>query len=255
MSSPTMRLLAEAGLTPETSRMSRSGHQIAADQSADQGAGPGQDADISAYYAQHKADQFTKPDRAHIKRIVLQQPGRRRAHCRPDAEGPALRQLRLPRSLARQFPGGDVPVWVNLDAPASLAVRSCAHDHRSRRPSRAVRPASSGRRLPAALLDRPGRGERSPSEVVPLDQVKDSDPLHADGAARRQDPTAAQTVTQQLRDYQAKAKITIPDKRYAQLLTQLTAPPPPAAAARRRPAPVRPRLPPAPRRLTPCRPR
>ena len=43
-----------------------------------------------------------------------------------------------------------------------------------------------------------------------------------------QDPARRQTVSQQLRDYQTKAKITIPDTRYSQLLAQLTAPPPPA---------------------------
>ena len=224
---PFDQLLAESGQTAEDIKDIRLRPQIAEIKLLTKGQAPISDADISAFYAQNKA-QYTKPDRAHIKRIVVANGADAKRIFGQIQQGQSFDSL-VSQSLDRTFPGGDVPVWVNLDAA----------------PSPALVPPPMVQLINKAKPGDPKAGvvgpysfhgvywivdvvEKKPKEVVPLDQVKDSIRFTLMAQRAGQDPARRQAVSQQLRDYQTKAKITVPDPRYAQLLAQLTAPPPPA---------------------------
>ena len=222
---PFDQLLQESGQTADDIKDTRLRPQIAEIKLLAKGQPAVTDADVSAFYAGHK-DQYTKPDRAHVRRIVLADGAAAKRIAGQIQKGQPFDSF-ASQSLDRSFPGGDVPVWVNLDSlpnaqqvpgPMIQMIAKAA-------PNGVVGPyAFHGVYWIVQVVD------KKPKEVVPLDQVKDSIRFALMARKAGQDPQRRQQVSQQLRDFQAKAKITIPDPRYAQLLTQLTAPPPPPSS-------------------------
>ena len=228
---PYDQLLSEAGLTPDDIKNTTLKFQLAQIKLLTKGQPPVSDANISAYYALNKDKLFTQPDRAHIKRLVLSNPTDAQRIAGQLQKGQSFDSF-TSQSLDRQFPGGDVPVWVNLDAPglSQFVPSPLIAQIKKAKPGDAnasvVGPyAFHGVYYIVQVI------EIRPKETVPLDQVKDSIRFEIMRQNASKDPSRLQAVTQELRDYQAKAKITIPDKRYAQLQTELTTPPPPQPAA------------------------
>ncbi|MBV9851589.1 MAG: peptidyl-prolyl cis-trans isomerase [Armatimonadetes bacterium] len=235
---PFDQLLAESGQTDQDIKDARLRPQIAQIKLLAKGQPPVTDADVSAYYAQNKA-QYTEPNRAHIKRIVLASSADAKRIADQIQKGQPFDSFAA-QSLDRSFPGGDVPVWVNLDAPnPQIVPPALVQLIKNAKPNGVVGPYPfHGVYWVVQVV------EKKQKTVVPLDQVKDAIRFEIMTQRARQDPMRVQTVNQQLRDYQTKAKITIPEKRYAQLLDELTAPPPPTPTLTLPPASA----PPAPKR-------
>ncbi len=226
---PFDQLLAESGQTPDDIKDTRLRPQLAEIKLLSKGQPPVSDADISAFYAKNKA-QYTKPDRAHIKRIVLANAADAQRIIGQIQKGQSFDTF-VAQSLDRTFPGGDVPVWVSLDTPPNPALVPPPM-------IQLINKATPGTSATSVVGPYAFHGvywivqvvDRQKKEIVPLDQVKESIQFALMAQKAGQNPQQRQTVSQELRDFQTKAKIAIPDKRYAQLLTQLTEPPPPTPA-------------------------
>ncbi len=224
------QVLAESGYTASDVKDYQIKPQIAQVNLIEKGQPQISDADINAFYAQHKA-QFTEPSRAHIKLIVLANAADAQRIFGQIQKGQPFSSF-VSQSVFHGFPDGDVPLWVDLAGPQSPQL------------AQVIPPGL----IPLLNKAQPGSGptsvtppftlpngsliaqvvEKRPKTVIPLDQVRDIIRYTLMIQHVRQNPAAAQAVQQQLVQFQSQAKISIPDPRYAQLLASLTAPPPPA---------------------------
>ena len=72
------------------------------------------DDEIKAFYDQHKKDQFTKPNRAHIKRIAFASSADANAAYADIQKGKPYEDY-VSKSIITQPADGDLPQWVDLD--------------------------------------------------------------------------------------------------------------------------------------------
>ena len=224
---PFDQLLAESGQTADDIKDFRLRPQLAEIKLLAKGLPPITDKDIQTFYDKNKG-QYTKPNRVHIKRIVVATAADAQRIYGQIQKGQSF-DTQVSQSLDRAFPGGDVPVWVSLDTPPNpqLVPPPMVQMINKAKPGTSaasvVGPyAFHGVYWIVEVVD------KQPKQIVPQDQVKDSIRFALMAQRAGQNAEQRQVITQQLRDFQTKAKITIPDPRYAQLVTQLTTPPPPA---------------------------
>lgn len=190
---------------------------------------PVTDADVSAFYDKNKA-KFTYPERAHIKRIVLTSAADAQRIYSQIQKGQSFDTF-VSQSVDRQFAGGDVPIWIGLDAPRPPLVVPPAMFPAIRKAAQSAGNSPADVTPPFAYQNAYWIAEvvaTQPKTVLPLDQVKEYIRFLILAGEVRANPSAAQAAQQQLRSFQSTAKISISDPRYSQLLAALTAPPPPA---------------------------
>ncbi len=227
---PFDQVLAENGYTASDLQDYQIRPQIAQINLIEKGQPPISDADINAFYAQHKA-QFTEADRAHIKLIVLADAAAAQRIYGQIQKGQPFSSF-VSQSVFHAFPNGDVPVWVDMDGPQSPQLAPIIPPGlipllKKATPGDGPTSVTPPFALPNGVLIAQVV-ERRAKTVIPLDQVRDDIRYTLIQTRVRQNPSAVQAVQQQLVQFQSQAKISIPDPRYAQLLATLTAPPPPA---------------------------
>lgn len=226
------QLLAENDLTAQDYQNYQITPQLAQMNLIDKGQPPITDAAISTYYAQHKA-QFTEPNRVHIKRIVVATPADAQRIYGQIQKGQSFDSM-VSQSMDRTFPGGDVPLWVSLDAPPNPQILPPGILPSLKKAAAAEKASGPGPASVTPPYVSPQGGvwivqvvDQKPKTVLPLSQVQGGirDILMTQQA--QQNPSLAEAFQQQLSTFQSQSKISIPDPRYAQFLAVLTAPPPP----------------------------
>lgn len=223
---PYDQALADAGLTPDIIKELQVKPYLSQIKLATKGATV-TDAEIQTYYNANKDKEFTKPNRVHIKRIVVATLPEAQAISSAIKGGQTF-ESQVPKSLDKTTTDGDIQQWVPLDpAPPQLATLIA--------PIKATAPGAVT--PPIAFAAPTGQKtywivkvvEKKDKEVLSLDQSKDLIRAQLLQQKAQADPMAQQTLQQSLRDFQSSVQITIPEAQYASLVQELThpAPPPP----------------------------
>lgn len=239
---PVEQLIADSGLTPDDVKDMQIRPQLAQIKLLTKGAPAPTDAQVRSYYDQHKADPpFTKPERAHVRAIVLANQTDAQDISRQIKGGQSFDTF-VPRSLNKAFVNGEVPQWVPLDSTKNVQLGPLI---------KAVKSVGKGQTSPPLQFN--GGWwliqvvDIAKQEVVPFDTVKglipyllmeqSVQPLPTDSPAAQQEKIQKQQGLQtQVRDYEQKLagsgdiKVTLPGTQYTQMLTELKSPPPPSPA-------------------------
>ena len=200
------------------------------------------DAEIQSYYNVNKDKQFTKPARAHIKRIVVATLPEAAAITKEIAGGKTF-ESEVTKTLDKATLDGDVNQWVPLDNP----------DPRMASLTQPIKAAAVG--TVAAPITVPGANGQNSYWVVKVIEKKDKEtPALADvkeliranllQQKASENPTAQQDLQKDLRNFQPQVKIVTQSPQYQALATELMHPQPAAAAAG---GPTAPRIPGGPR--------
>lgn len=224
--------LADSGLTTQDVKEMQIRPQLAQIKLLTKGMPAPTDAQVHSYYDQHKAENFTKPERAHVRAIVLANQTDAQQISQQIKSGQSFDTF-LPRSLNKQLINGELPQWVPLDmtkmpeaqkvqmAPLIKAVKSV-------KPGETTAPlAFQGGWWLIQVVD------SKPLEVVPFDSVKGLIPYLLMEQNVQQNLPQLQQMQTQVRDYEAKLatsgdiKVTLPGTQYVQMMADLKSPPPP----------------------------
>ena len=224
------QLLAENDLTAQDYQAYQITPQLASLNLIDKGQPAITPAAISTYYTQHQA-QFTEPNRAHIKRIIVATPADAQRIYGQLQKGQSFDSL-VSQSIDRTFPNGDVPLWVSLDAPPSPQIVPPAMLPALKKAAAAEKASGPGPASVTPPYTSPQGGiwivqvvDQKPKTTLPLSQVQGGIRDILMTQQIQQNPSLQAAFQQQLAQFQSQAKISIPDPRYAQLLAALTAPP------------------------------
>lgn len=237
--------LKDSGLTPQDVKDMQIRPQLAQIKLLTKGMPAPTDAQIKSYYDQHKADNFTKPERAHVRAIVLANQTDAQQISQQIKGGQTFDTF-VPRSLNKQLVNGELPQWVPLDMtkmPESQKVQMAPL-------IKAVKSVQPGQTTPPLAF----QGgwwliqvvDKKPLEVVPFDSVKGLIPYLLMEQSVQQNMTQLQQMQTQVRDYEAKLansgeiKVTLPGTQYVQMLTEMKNPPPPMPSMMPTPMPSAP---------------
>lgn len=250
--------LKDSGLTPEDVQAMQIRPQLAQIKLLTKGSPAPTDAQVHSYYDQHKAEEFTKPERAHVRAIVLANQADAQQISQQIKTGQSFDTF-LPRSLNKSFVNGDLPQWVPLDPAKNVQLAPLI---------KAVKATGKGQTT-APLAFQGGWWliqvvDTLKQEVVPFDSVKGLipyllmeqavTPLPTDSPdVQRSKVEKQQGLQTQVREYEAKLansgdiKVTLPGAQYTQMLSDLKTPPPPPPASMPMPSapPSGPAAPPA----------
>ncbi|BDI34381.1 hypothetical protein CCAX7_64320 [Capsulimonas corticalis] len=181
------------------------------------------DAEIKAYYDLHKKDQFTKPNRAHIKRIAFASAADANAAYSDIQKGKPFEDY-VSKSIINQPSDGDLPQWVDLDDVSNPGVKPLVDGIKDAKAGDVPKPfAFQGAWWLVKVVD------KKAVEVLPQDQVKNMIQFLLLSQKAQQSQTGFQDIQQKLRDFQTKANIEIPEKQYNDLVNEIKNPPPPMA--------------------------
>ncbi len=233
--------LKDIGMTPDDIKLYQIKPQLAQLKLLTKGTPAPTDAQVKSYYDLHKVDQFTKPERAHIKVIALANQADAQDIYQKIQGGQSFDSF-LPRSLNKAFVNGEFPQWVPLDASKNPAFGPVITSIKSLNSGQTTKPfAFGGGWWLAEVL------EKKSQEVVTYDQVKGLIPFvlmqqNAQQAAQKNPQSVGQLQTEE-RDYQTKLansgaiKVNLSGLQYTQMLDDLKNPPPPQAAPSGLPTP------------------
>ncbi|MEO7719206.1 MAG: peptidyl-prolyl cis-trans isomerase [Capsulimonas sp.] len=181
------------------------------------------DADIQAFYDLHKKDQFTKPNRAHIKRIALATAADANSVYDDIQKGKPFEDY-VAKSVIKQPVDGDLTQWVNLDDATNPMVKPLVTAITAAKIGDVPKPIPlQGAWWLVKVVD------KKPLEIVPVDQVKSSIKYMLLSQKAQQNAAGQQEMEQKLRDFQSKATISIVPKQYNDLIAEIKSPPPPMA--------------------------
>lgn len=229
--------LTENGLTPQDVKDLQIRPQLAQIKLLTKGDPAPTPAQIQSYYDLHKADQFTKPDRAHVRGIALATQAEAQQVYQQIKGGQKFDNF-LPRSLNKQLPKGEFLQWVPLDASKNIPLAPLINSVKTTAVGQTTAPFQfQGAWWLIQVVDKKNQ------EVVPFDQVKGLIPfalLEQEALPQKSDSPAAlqqkqqkfQQVQQEEQDYQTKLaasngiKVNLPGLQYTQMLDALKNPPP-----------------------------
>jgi parvulin-like peptidyl-prolyl isomerase len=192
---------------------------------------------IRAYYDQHKADQFTKPDRAHVRGIAVATHAAAR-HIYDSIQAGKKFDDFLSRSLNTTLPNGEFLQWVPLDASQTPSLAPLIDGIKATAIGQTSRPFQfQDAWWLIQVVD------KKTQETVPFDQIKGLIPfalMEQEALPQPTDsPTAMQQkqhkfkdIQQQENDYQKKLaqtgqiQINLPGTQYVDLLNDLKHPAP-----------------------------
>lgn len=230
--------LAENGLSPQDFKDLQIRPQLAEVKLLNKGKAAPTDAEVKAFYDQHKADQFTKPSRAHIKVIVLSSKSDADQISKQILGGQSFDTF-VPRSLNKAFVNGEFPQWVSLDDTKNVQLQPLIDSVKKTDVGKTTAPfLFQGGYWLVQVVDKKSK------EVVPFDQVKSLIPYAIleervlpqkddTPAIQQQKFQALQELQQQEKDYEQKLaksneiKINLPGLQYAQMLNDIKNPPAP----------------------------
>lgn len=249
--------LAENGLTPQDFKDLQIRPQLAEVKLLNKGKPAPTDAEVKSFYDLHKATQFTKPNRAHIKVIVLASQSEAQTVYQQIKGGQSFDSF-VPRSLNKAFVNGEFPQWVSLDDTKNVQLTPLIDSVKKTAVGQTTPPfAFQGGFWLVQVADKKNQ------EVVPFDQIKGLIPyalLEQRVLPQQTDPPAVQQAKfQQLsqlqtqeKDYEKNLaggngiKVNLPGLQYTQMLNDLKNPPPPAPSFAPPPGPAAPVKPAAP---------
>lgn len=181
------------------------------------------DAEIKAFYDLHKKDQFTKPNRAHIKRIAFANAADANAAYDDIQKGKPYENY-ISKSIITQPADGDLPQWVDLDDATNPGVTPLVNSIKAAKAGDVPKPIPlQGAWWLVKVVD------KKPLEVLPQDQVKSMIKSMLLNQKAQQNAQGQQEIQQKLRDFQGKANIEIPEKQYNDLVNEIKNPAPPQA--------------------------
>lgn len=221
---PFEQVLQDVGLTPEQVKHDQFRPQLARLKLLTKGLPPITDTEIKAYYDLNKSKEFTRPDRAHIKRIIVATQADAQTAAQEIKKGQQFEML-ASRSLSKQPADGDVAQWLPLDATANPTLAPLVSAAKSTSVGATSTPfAFQGYWWLVKVVD------KKPKETLTLDQVKGLIPLLLLNKKAQEHPETAAKLDQQLREFQTKAdiKVSLPGSQYADMVAVLKNPPPPA---------------------------
>lgn len=190
------------------------------------------DSEINAFYDQNKAVQFTVPNRAHIKRMVLSTQSDANKVYASIQTGSTFDQ-EFPQSIDKQDPGGDVDQWISTDSsnPQNAALIDAINNT-------AVGKVSQPFQFQGTwwIIDVVDKRPRMPQ---PLDSVKSMIRIALLQKALQQNPAAQQQFGEEMRSAELNARITLSADmpQYAPVVADIQNPPimspgmPPPSAA------------------------
>ena len=237
--------LADSGLTPQDVKDMQIRPQLAQIKLLTKGMPAPTDAQVRSYYDQHKVDNFTKPERAHVRAIVLANQTDAQQVSQQIKGGQSFDTF-LPRSLNKQLINGELPQWVPLDmtkmpAPQKVQMAPLINAVKSVKPGQTTPPlAFQGGWWLIQVVD------SKPMEVVPFDAVKGLIPYLLMEQDVQKNMAQLQQMQTQVQDYESKLatsgdiKISLPGSQYTQMLTDLKSPPPPPPSMIPTPMPTAP---------------
>jgi parvulin-like peptidyl-prolyl isomerase len=194
-------------------------------------------AQIKSYYDLHKADSYTKPDRAHVRGIALATQAEAQQIYQQIKQGQKFDTF-LPRSLNKTLPNGEFLQWVPLDASKNVALAPLINNIKTTNDGQTTPPfAFQGAWWLIQVVD------KQPKTVVPFDQVKGLIPYAIMEQSVLPQPTDSQSVLQQKQkkfqqvqqdeeQYETKLansngiKVNLAGLQYTQMLSDLKNPPP-----------------------------
>ena len=181
------------------------------------------DADVQNYYDQNKEKTFDQPARAHIKRIVLATKAQADAVYQQIKSGSKMFEDFLPESVMHDSPTGDISSWVPLDAKHAGDLQILINAVNGVKTGETALPfLFKGAYWIVKLV------EKRPAELVPLAKAKSSITFALLEQKAQSNPATFVAVKQQVREFQIKSKIQIPEARYADFLQELQHPLPDA---------------------------
>lgn len=178
------------------------------------------DPDVRAYYERHKADMFTKPERAHIKRMVLASQSDAASVYDQLRKGASFEALNATHSIDKQLVGGEYTQWLPLDDPHSPEAKPLFE---------AIQKTPAGQTTPPVQFQ--GSWwivevvEKKPKEVF---DFKSAEPMVRMSMMQQKiaaDPSRYVALEQNLRNALINADIRVTDPRYDPLVDQLKNPP------------------------------
>ncbi len=177
------------------------------------------DADIQGFYNANMNTEFTEPNRAHIKRMVLATEGDARDVFQKIQAGSTF-EAQYPRSIDKQFVDGDIPAWVPMDHPDAKMAPLV----------NALAKTDVGKVTPPVQI----RGTwwiseviaKQPRELLPLEKVKSLIGIALRQQHIQSNPTAMMDFQNDLRNAQISANIVVADARYQPVISQIENPPP-----------------------------
>jgi parvulin-like peptidyl-prolyl isomerase len=193
-------------------------------------------AQIQAYYDQHKADQFTKPDRAHVRGIALASQSDATSIYQQIQGGKKFDDF-VDRSLNKSLPKGEFLQWVPLDASKNPALEPLIDGIKTTAIGKTTAPFQFQNAWWLIQVE-----DKKSQETVPFDQIKGLIPFalmeqaalpqQADSkAVREQKEQKFKDVQQQEQGYQKKLansngiKIDLPGTQYVTMLDDMKNPP------------------------------
>jgi hypothetical protein len=179
------------------------------------------DDQVSAFYNAHISDQFTVPERAHIKRIVLESKMDADDVSSQIQKGATFESL-VSRSMDKSLPDGDLPQWVYLDQKTTVPQMANL--------------VSAIKNTPIGGTSEPINVQgswwivkvvsREPRVTWPLDQVKGYIKVYLLQQAGQTDTNALNSFQQNMHNKQQFAVITPVDPMFKELVYEITNPSP-----------------------------
>jgi len=196
------------------------------------------DADATAYYQRHLADMFTKPERAHIKRMVLASQADADDVYAQLQKGASFAALNASRSIDKQLIGGEVPQWLPLDNPHNPAATPLFEAIRSTPPGKVTKPIKFQDSWWIVKIV-----AKKPREVFDQKSAKSMVRMAMTQQKIAAEPSRYTVLEKDWRNATMAADIQVGEPRYNTLVDELKNPPPlpiqppQAAAAPSTPAP------------------
>jgi parvulin-like peptidyl-prolyl isomerase len=229
--------LAENGWTPEDVKQIQIRPQLAQIKLLTKGIPAPTAAQIQAYYDQHKADQYTKPDRAHVRGIALASQTDATSIYQQIQGGKKFDDF-VGRSLNKSLPNGEFLQWVPLDSSKNPALAPLIDSIKTTAIGKTTAPFQFQNAWWLIQVV-----DKKSQETVPFDQIKalipftlleqSALPQATDSpAVRDQKAQKFKDVQQQEQDYQKKLansngiKIDLPGSQYVTMLDAMKNPPP-----------------------------
>ena len=228
--------LSDAGMTPESYKESTIRPLLSQLKLLTQGMTV-TDAEMRAYYDQHKTDEFMKPERAHIKRIAFTTQQQAQQIYDQIKSGTKSFEDFVPQSIIHDTNNGDINSWVPLGSPSPPTLEPLV---------KAILAVSVNQSTPPFKLQNVWwivkLMEERPAETIPYDAAKSTINLAILNQKAQQDPAKMASVKTQVRDFQMHSTIVIPEANYADLIAEMMKPeavpaPPAFSAPQSAPAP------------------
>ena len=190
------------------------------------------DADAKAYYDRHLVDMFTKPARAHIKRMLLTTQEEAREVSDQLAKGGSFESLYETHSFDKQLVGGDYPQWLPLDDPNNPAAKPLFDAIRATPPGKTTPPIQyQGSWWIVEVV------EKRPREVFDFNSAKSMVRMAMTQQMITSDESRYTVLEQDLRNAMMSADIEITEPRYQTLIESMKNPPAIPAAPAPQPQP------------------